>query len=109
MYNTFITSHGTTCILDALMKDTAPVFDKVIKSLNNQGSTDDLLCFMVHVFSDDFKENFGTFDKEILQKFVLCAINIRHYLIDDHEEFCEEFNMEGLDLEIGFDKQTFYP
>ncbi|WP_299496452.1 hypothetical protein [uncultured Shewanella sp.] len=108
MYNIVETRAGKTLILNQLISDIWPLLKKCVSSLNTQKCEEDLLCWVVDVFSEDFEEEYGSYSQEYLEKLVLCCLNSRHYLIKDVEQFCHHFNDEPLDLEIGFDK-AFYP
>lgn len=108
MYNRIKTRAGDVLILNDLIDEIKPLFEKCIKSLNYQEDEEDLLCWVAEIFSEDFEDDYGQYPQEYLEKFALCVLNARHYLIQDKEQFCDDFNKEGLDLEIGFDK-TFYP
>ena len=108
MYNIIKTRAGNVLILNELVEEINPLLTKSINSLNNQTCEEDLLCWVVDIFSEDFEEEFGSYSQELLEKFAVCVLNARHYLIHDRERFCNEFNDEDIDLEIGFDK-AFYP
>lgn len=108
MYNLIKTRNGDVLILKKLMGEVEPLFNKCIVSINHQTCEESLLCWLVDIFSEDFAEEFGQYSQEHLEKFTLCVLNARHYLVNDSENFCYEFNQEGLSLQIGFDN-TYYP
>jgi len=108
MYNVIENRTGKTLIRNELINEINPLLVKCIDSLNHQRDADDLLCWVVDIFDEDFEEQYGVYPQELLQKFALCVLNARHFLIEDKDQFCEDFNDEDLDLEIGFDK-AFYP
>jgi len=108
MYYIIKTRAGKVLILNKLIEEINPLLKKSINSLNNQTCEEDLLCWVVDIFSEDFEEEYGPYPQELLEKFAVCVLNARHYLINDREQFCNEFNEESIDLEIGFDK-AFYP
>jgi hypothetical protein len=108
MYRTVATRAGKVLILNELIEDVGPLLNKCMASLNNQTCEEDLLCWVVDIFSEDFEEEFGSYPQETLEKFALCILNARHYLIQDREQFSDDFNNEDIDLEIGFDR-AFYP
>lgn len=108
MYVKINTRNGGVLILSKIVKEIMPLIEKTTRSLNYQKSDEDLLCWLCAIFDEDFEDDYGHFSQEYLEKFTLCVLNARHYLITDKEKFCEDFNNEGLDLEIGFDK-AFYP
>lgn len=108
MYHTIETRSGTVLILSKLVEEVKPLLAKCNESINRQNSEDNLLCWIVDMFDEDFEDEFGSYPQELLEKLALCILNAKHYLIRDKEQFCSDFNDESIDLEIGFDK-TFYP
>lgn len=108
MYNKIITRTGTVLILDQLINEVKPLLIKCNESINNQQSEDNLLCWIVDMFSEDFEEEYGSYPQEYLEKLALCILNAKYYLIKDKEQFCIDIGHEDIDLEIGFD-ETFYP
>jgi hypothetical protein len=116
MYQTISTRCSTVCIHNSIINDVLPLIQACNAHVSKQTSADSLLCAVVDMFDDDFAEEFGTtpqerehgIDNELISKLVVTVLNSKHYLIDDIETFCSEFNEEDLPLTIGFDK-AFYP
>lgn len=108
MYTKINNKNSTVLIFNQLIKEVKPLLTKCANSINHQSDQDCLLSWVVDVFSEDFSDDFGLYQNDILEKLVLCVINIRYPLINDPVKFCEDFNAEGLNLKIGFDR-GFYP
>ena len=108
MYNVIETKESTVIILKKLFNEVLPLFKKTVESLNQQQTQDDLYYWVCDIFDEDFEEEHGIYSDEYLQKFAICVLNIKHFLIQDKDKFCDDFNDEDLKLEIGYDK-GYYP
>jgi len=116
MYFTITTRCSTVCVATKIINDILPLIKKADTHINNQTTNDSLLALVVDMFDEGFSEEFGTtaqerkygIDNDLLSKLVVTVLNSKHYLIDNMDAFCEEFNDENLPLEIGFEK-AFYP
>jgi hypothetical protein len=108
MYNVIETRAGNVLILNELVEEVSPLLTKCSESINRQYSEEDLLCWVVDMFHEDFSDEFGSYPQELLEKLALCILNAKHYLIQDKEQFVNDFNDEHINLEIGFDR-AFYP
>ncbi|MBO9492088.1 hypothetical protein J7384_17130 [Endozoicomonas sp. G2_1] len=108
MYHKITHRQGVTLIDSRIVEEVDELLNKVIESLNHQTDDENLLCWLVDMFNDDFAEEYGEYSLDTLSKLALCILNAKHYLIHDVSQFCDHFNAENLDLEIGFDG-AFYP
>lgn len=108
MYSVVETRKGEVLILNKIIKDIDELLTLVAPSVQKQTSEDSLLCWVVDIFSEDFEEEYGSYDYETLEKLAVAVLNSKYYLIDDCEAFCDEINPDLQSFQVGFDN-AFHP